>query len=647
MRPIGGLFRQLSLAIESMPNGLVITDSHGTIEYVNAGLESITGYSAVEVVGLTPHIFSSTYHTPEFYEEFWRVLKSGKTWNGELCNRRKDGTLVWVQETISAMRDASGSIVNYVAIWTDITELIRAREVAVAASYAKSRFLANMSHEIRTPMNAIIGLSHLCLQTDLAPDQRDFLNKIHASADTLLGVINDILDFSKIEAGKLQLEHIPFEVGNVIANIDSLLGSKAADKGLRFLVTLDPRVPSILQGDPLRLGQVLINLLSNSVKFTAAGTIELNIRWMDQSEDKVILRFTVTDTGIGMNQQQIGKIFLAFDQADSSTTRMYGGTGLGLAICKQLVELMGGSIGVRSHPGRGTSIDVDLSFSRGERNLQPSSFPRIETQLTTEDANALLAGKRILLVEDNEINRIVGTGLLKKLGALVSIAVDGERALEVLQHENFDVILMDIQMPNMDGITTTRAIRAQPRLATIPIIALTAHAYAEERDNCLAAGMNDLITKPIAPRTLYSVLARHVLPADTPAIDDANVVAVIPPAAGGLDAKAGLIYADGNPDLYKKLLKHFRAKFGAVMVQLRSSLAQARYDEGKRLAHMLCGTAGTIGATSLQHLAGTLEEALIKVPAEDMEGLLTPIDSELARVFADIDTVLNHATNTG
>jgi PAS domain S-box-containing protein len=763
--------RQLSLAVDSFPDGVVITDNKGIIEYVNAGFERQTGYRADEVIGETPHILNSSHHSEEFYQEFWRVLRSGETWRGELRNRRKDGTLFWVEEIIASVRNEAGTIVNYVSVWRDqterramesaiersehmlrvavdtidegfviyddedrlifcnekyrkiyaasadllvqgnrfedivrsgaergqysqaigrvdewvrervaahqsgnttllqpledgrwlkilerktpdgyivgfridITELMQTKEAAESSNRAKSQFLANMSHEIRTPMNAIIGLSHLCLQTELAPLQHDYLGKIHASAETLLGIINDILDFSKIEAGKLKLERIPFEISSVIANIEALLASKAAEKGLRFVVTLDPSVPNILQGDPLRLGQVLINLMSNSVKFTAAGSIELGITLADQAEEHVILRFAVTDTGIGMNDQQVGKLFQAFDQADSSTTRKYGGTGLGLTICKQLVDLMGGGIEVQSQPDQGTTITVNLGFNRVSNLQHPAHAPHLETRLGSTAEMAPLSGKRILLVEDNELNRMVGAGLLKKAGVQVSIAEDGERALEILEQEDFDIILMDIQMPNMDGLTAARAIRAQMRFATIPIIALTAHAYAEERENCLAAGMNDLITKPIVPDTLYATLGRHIDQTVATITDDAQEGLAAMTATGGVDAKLGLFYADGNPVFYLKLLQHFRGKFGDVMAHLRAALDQSGHDEAKRLAHSLRGTAGTIGATRLQRLASSLEEALTESRLDALEDLLATMDEETLRVLADIDAALSQA----
>ncbi len=765
--------RQLSLAVENIQASVVITDAAGVIAYVNPAFQQHTGYSAEEVIGRTPNVLKSQQRSPEFYQEFWRVLHSGATWRGEFCNRRKDGTLFWVEETISSIKNQHGAITHFVSVWMDlterramqsaleasehmlrtaidtideafviydaddrllycndkyrrtyaasadaiapgarfedivrigaergqyapttegldawleerlqahrrgdtsviqkladgtwlrilerktpegltvgfridITELMRAKEAAEAASRAKSQFLANMSHEIRTPMNAIIGLSHLCSMSSLTTGQRDYLDKIQSAADNLLGVINDVLDFSKIEAGRLDIEHIPFAMGAVVSNVETLVALKAREKSLQFKLSVDPFLPANLRGDPLRLSQVLTNLLSNSVKFTPAGSIELSIAVEDRRSDRVQLRFVVRDTGIGMSQGDVEKLFRPFSQADLSTTRNYGGTGLGLSICKQLVEMMGGSIDVSSQSGVGSVFGVTLWFeiddgtpSRVLAGAGTTSAPAqpgaSRTDPTDTGGTAWLRDKRILLVEDNEINRLVGRGLLVKMGARVTIAEDGESALAILEQEDFDAILMDIQMPRMDGISATRALRAQDRFARIPIIAMTAHAFPEEREKCLAAGMNDLITKPVIPQWFYATLARH-LGLTTPATSAADTArpADVPT---GLDVATGLFYAGGNRPAYEKMLASFRKKFTDVVARLETALDSNDIEQARRLAHSLRGSAGTVGASALQRMAGEFEAALVEKRHGDLPPLLADLAEAMPGVLAKI-----------
>jgi PAS domain S-box-containing protein len=781
--------RQLSLAVDSYPDGVVITDHSGVIEYVNSGFERQTGYRADEVIGKTPHILSSAQQSEEFYQDFWRILKSGETWRGELCNRRKDGTLFWVEEIISSVRNEAGFIVNYVSVWRDqterramvsaversehmlrvavdtidegfviydnedrlvfcnekyrkiyaasadllvpgnrfedivrlgaergqypqaigredewvrerlaahlsgnttllqptddgrwlkilerktpdgyivgfridITELMQTKEAAESSNRAKSQFLANMSHEIRTPMNAIIGLSHLCLQTELAPLQKDYLGKIHASAETLLGIINDILDFSKIEAGKLTIERIPFDLESIMTTLDVLLSNKAREKGLELSFVRDRNLPIGLMGDPLRLTQVLTNLLNNSLKFTESGGVALKIAMKEHTHRIVGLDFVVTDSGIGMTPTQLDNLFQAFGQADVSITRKYGGTGLGLTIVKQLVEMMGGTIRVESSPSVGTTVIVslwfDLSLTLSEGRAGRAGDDKHGTPGTTESPSrevlsvvrtsanqysSALQGRRILLVEDNEINRIVGTGLLNKVGVQVTLAEDGVQALKLVETGDFDAILMDIQMPNMDGITATREIRKLSRFATTPVIAMTAHAFAEERENCLRVGMNDLITKPVNPQTLYSTLSRYLSTTFDSQIEVApGATDSTEERAHGLDVKAGLFYVDGNRAVYQKMLVRFQQKFGDVILQIRSAFAHEAHDEARRLAHSLRGTAGTIGAKALQSAAGNVEAALKEEQrTPGLESLLIELEEEMSRVLNDIITEL-------
>jgi len=395
-----------------------------------------------------------------------------------------------------------GPVTGLIGLSTDVTELHRLKEQADAASQAKSDFLSNMSHEIRTPMNSIIGMAHLALKSVADVRQRDYLQKIYHSGQHLLGLINDILDFSKIEAGKLELEVLDFRLDTLLANIASQLGDAAAVKGLVLQFDIAPELPQRWRGDPLRLEQVLLNLASNAIKFSDNGSIFVRVRQSEERASHTVLRFEVQDRGIGMSQEEVAQLFRSFHQADPSTTRRYGGSGLGLVISKQLAELMKGKVGVYSQPGQGSTF---WFTARLEKCAQASDEGIAEVE---PEVLGVIRGASILLVEDNVFSQQVGCELLEDAGATVCVAGNGREALELLSRQRYDCVLMDVQMPEMDGFEATRRIRADPRLAGLLVIAMTANAGSEDRARCLEAGMDEFVTKPIAPNLLFHLLAK-------------------------------------------------------------------------------------------------------------------------------------------
>ncbi|MEN8254034.1 MAG: response regulator [Verrucomicrobiota bacterium] len=645
------MLRKLSIAVEQSPATVVITDIDGNIEYVNPMFTEKTGYTAEEAIGQNPRILKSDGTPSETYEDLWKTLTSGDIWRGEFLTKKKNGDLYWEAASISPIRTKTGRATHYVAVKEDVTErkrieeeLRRATAMAEQASRAKGDFLANMSHEIRTPMNAVIGLSYLALKSDLDDRQRDYLSKIQISAKALLGIINDILDFSKIEAGHMAVEAIPFRLDKVINQVFTVAGVKAAEKGLDLFVVPSMDLPASIIGDPLRLGQVLTNLVGNAVKFTEQGEVILSVKAVESGDDALTLRFCVEDSGIGITKEKIGKLFNSFSQADTSTTRKYGGSGLGLVISDRLVKLMGGELQVESEPGKGSAFSFTARFAvddtekkerLGERSflvgkracvfsdnatarhmyermltahgLKVATFanadglkeamdddslscdvlvvdlrsPKIDdsdiaqhirsayheslppvvvlvgfdagrnaeildsqpqcevltkpvspsTLLDTiarlfgrsvtpsgamerpaRDVDAIqgILGARALVAEDVPINQLVAQEVLEGFGAEVTIAENGKIAVEKIREEQFDIVFMDVQMPEMDGYEATALIRSDRRFDDLPIIAMTAHALDSDREKSLAMGMNGHVSKPIDPEDLFDTLSRWV-----------------------------------------------------------------------------------------------------------------------------------------
>ncbi|MBS4097843.1 MAG: PAS domain S-box protein [Sulfuricella sp.] len=453
-------------------------------------------------------------------EPYIRAALNGETQRYQRALTKADGSIGYTWAHYIPDRDGE-RVRGFFVLVADITELKEAQvqlehlneqlqqrtAEAEAASHAKSAFLANMSHEIRTPMNAILGLTQLVLETDLQPQQQDFLGKVHRSAQALLRILNDILDFSKIEAGRLEIEYMPMRVEEILANVADLFGARLAEKALQFSIAIDAAVPAVVMGDALRFTQVLDNLVGNAVKFTARGEIHVAAEVAQHGENALTLRFAVRDNGIGLSPRQIEGLFQPFAQADSSTTRQYGGTGLGLVISRTLVEMMGGKIGVSSTDGQGATFFFTLQVGVATAaDALESHAPPPSTALHS------LAGLHILLVEDNALNQEMAAVLLQRRGVRVTLANHGSEAVERVGNESFDAILMDLHMPVMDGIAATRLIKTLPNGKGVPIIALTAAVLADDRERCSAAGMSDFLAKPIDPDSLAEVVAKWTKP---------------------------------------------------------------------------------------------------------------------------------------
>ncbi|MDD5390633.1 MAG: response regulator [Gallionellaceae bacterium] len=765
-----------SAMLRTMLDGVVHIDQRGTILSVNDAMLSMFGYEEEELVGRNvkmlvpePHRGAHDGYLARYQEtRVPRIIGQRR----EVQGQRKDGSLVPMDLMVNEMVDDAGS--TFIGLLRDISEYkatMRALEDALstaqAASEARSRFLANMSHEIRTPINAVLGFSQLCLRgVEMPPRGRDYVSKIHRAAESLLGVVNDILDFSKIEAGKLTMEHIPFALDEVLERVASLFSLKAREKGLEFAVGALPGVPRGLRGDPLRLGQVLTNLVGNALKFTERGEISVLVEALPARAGLVALRFSVRDSGLGMNEAQQAALFTAFSQADSSTTRRFGGTGLGLAIARQLVERMGGNIEVKSAPGQGSTFtftanfgmeeeeaasaptagDTPLSDKRilvvednaimlkllsqslttfgclatgvksGEEALEklrqdadfaavlmdwrlpgqdglatarrmrelglampvilvtgdepeaargqaregdiqaflakPVSRSRLHDVLvdalagqgervaapSRDDQPPRLEGRRILLVDDNDFNRQVGSELVELTGAVVTTASNGEQALAACEQQRFDLVLLDIQMPVMDGYTAARILRE--RQPDLPILALTAHALVEERARVLDAGMNDIITKPILPDVLFAALEQW-LPRSLgvaplcPSYVKEEPRPEQPPAAidpDVLDVAAGLVTANGDTGFYARMLRMFEASPAGDLAALSSLIDSGDLEAARRQAHSLKGMSGSIGAPGLQAVMRDLEAALKEKQAETARALLPLAQARLAAV---------------
>ncbi len=501
--------------------------------------------------------------------------------------------------------------------------LRRTTDQAREAGEAKARFLANMSHEIRTPMNAILGMNRRALATDLTGEQRDYLQKIEASSRHLLAIIDDVLDYSKLEAGKLALEPEALSVADVLDDVATLVGGACAAKGLRLTLDVAGDVPDVLEGDALRLRQVLVNLASNAVKFTESGEVAISVRRRAAPADVVELRFAVRDTGIGLTTDQRRGLFSSFTQADATITRRFGGTGLGLAISKSLVQLMKGEIGVDSRPGAGSTFWFTARFGRLDQATVPAERQRAPGRAAPAAAPAFDPVSKVLVVEDNALNQEVAVALLHEVGLAPDVVGDGRQALEALRRQRYALVLMDIQMPVMDGVSATRELRRDPALRAVPVVAMTANALPGDREAYLAAGMDDVVTKPIEPADLWRALQAWLPERDDdarPASLDvgssearpgaAAAEALLPRHVAGLDVDRGLRFTRGRADLYLDFLRRFLDDQRGVPARIAEALAEGEAAAAGRAAHTLRGLAACLGAGPLADAAEGLESAL-------------------------------------
>ena len=637
---------KLLAVFDSAPDAFIQIDENGLITSWNEKAKSIFDYEESEVLGknfsfiMPPHELGLNVSYRKCYQKSENVLGQIR----EIVGQRKDGSYFPLELKTSAVNFENN--ISYVVSARDITQrkadevgLLNALNAAEAANKAKSGFLSNISHEIRTPMNSIIGMAGLALKTADDPKQRDYLEKINYAAHHLLILINDILDFSKIEANKIVLEKTNFDLGLIVENIINQFSHIASNKGLYLKFHMESCLSLKLRGDPLRLAQVLLNFTSNAIKFTRQGGINISAELLKEDHTGYLLRFKVQDTGIGMSEDELHNLFRAFHQADTSTTRKYGGTGLGLAISKQLASLMGGDVGVESELGKGSVFWFTAKLEKGSAPdaISPIHAPNIN----------ILKGISVLLVDDNLFNQQVAREILRDVGVHVTIANNGQEAIEKLLQKKFSCVLMDVQMPVMDGLEATRKIRATPDIANTYIIAMTANAGQEDKENCFAAGMNNFISKPIFPDQLFGIISTYLMGKNEVA-EIVTASTIDPPKlSAATDLQELLIdlsvlekMLGADPLKVKKFALKFLFSARHGFEEIEAALAEGDLIRLSALGHRNKSPAKTVGAQGYADLClameqlkngGNLEQASQLV--EKMRILLNKIEALIQRKF--------------
>jgi len=668
--------RKLSQALEQSSESVVITDIAANIEYVNEAFVRSTGYSREEVIGQNPKVLNSGKTPPETFRVMWHTLSEGRTWKGEFTNKRKDGNEYLEFAIISPIRQADGRITHYVAVKEDITEkkrigkeldthrhhleeLVASRTAELAeallqaelASHAKCSFLANMSHEIRTPMNAIVGLTHLLRRDHPTPEQAERLTRISGAADQLLSIVNDILDMSRMDANELSLEQTELSLPAILDNARAMINDQAEVKGLTIRIECD-ELPVCLRGDPTRLCQALFNLAGNAVKFTNRGVITLRARLIEDDDASLLIRLEVEDTGIGIDIEKLARLFQPFVQADVSSTRLYGGAGLGLAITQRLARLMGGDAGVESKVDSGSTFWFTVRLARA---IPSPTSAEISLSSDESDAEATLRcmpkGARLLLVEDNPVNRGVILDMILVAGLTADTAENGLQAIEKSTMQCYDLILMDVQMPMMNGLDATRAIRRQPDGEKVPILAMTGNAFAEARHACLEAGMNDFVAKPISPHDFYATLLKWLTTEKVQFCPPITRSLIQPPGdsllhrlAGftDLDFNHGLATMRGNIANYIAVLDIFAKECRQQATQLSGMRDGVEYSAIEQLACSLRGNATMLGALKVAESADAVVSACRRGAETDAISILcTAFIDDLFRLADAIPEVVS------
>ena len=624
--------QQLKSILDTAADGILSTDDRGHVNMCNPAASSMLGYSGEEILGKKPGSFLM-FADPENQDESREIgeaILSKKRL--DLVAKHRDGSVFPVEITTSGHTLVIRDIRERKAQEEAIRELNlnleqkveeRTRELAVASA-AKIQFLANMSHEIRTPMNAILGFAQLLDHDELTLEQHDTLQRMRSAGDALIRIIDDILDITKLDADQLRIEHRPFYLNDTLRQLDDITRSMAQAKGIRLKIESNRPMTGPLIGDDLRLQQVLINLTSNAIKFTSEGEVNVSVTPLSEDANTARIRFDVKDTGIGISPDILPKLFNPFTQADESITRRFGGTGLGLAISRRLVDLMGGTLDVKTSVGQGSTFGFVLTFRRADPNTPQNSVQAKDSAPASR--HSALDQLRILIVDDSSMNRMMLERALTQAGAVATTAEDGQQALQRLkiQPQAFDAVLMDIQMPVMDGLTATRLIRDDSQLKTLPVFALTAGVLDEEREAALAAGVNDFLTKPVDLDQLAETLSSLRPPPDKLASkSEANASHDQPqndpgifPAIAGIDTERAAINSGHDRAFFLQMLALFVAEFENVGQSVRAQVDQGDLEAAARRVHNLRGNAGNLGAMDLMNAAKTLELAIPQQPPD-------------------------------